>query len=365
MENTILYLKLKIRIKRKETMKIKNILFYQIILLTMYTTTIHTEEIGDTWHFNTKILRDKKATKIKLLEEGFQEVTFQTEDGYTLTGLFLERPNAKATISFFHGFCPGGKEGFAPFVKIAPQDYNLLFVDMRGYGDSQGPSFLPNLKNYGRDDYKDVECAAEFVKEKTKGKPQVIFGWCSGAFNTTTALLKMKEKMVGEKTKDEDLNIKGLVFDSGFGSIIQISKSPLHHVKNKFIPGLFAPLYGGNRKKANKSILCRFTSYCLSVFLHVAGLFILPPIIKREPKTNLFDKIQKTDKTPILVVHAEDDKYAPWEKQSKLVDKMPQKTLWLIEKGKSSHAENHLKVKNEYKRKMGTWLANTLNTQTA
>jgi len=350
-----------LRIQRKETMKLKTI----FLMLLILNIPIHAEEIGNSWHFDTKILRDRKATKVKLLEEGFQEVTFTTEDGYQLTGLFLERENAKATISFFHGFCPGGKEGFAPFVKIAPQDCNLLFVDMRGYGDSQGPKFLPNLKNYGRDDYKDVECVAEFVKEKTNGKPQIIFGWCSGAFHTTTALLKMKEKMVGEKKKDEDLNIKGLVFDSGFGSIEQIATAPLHHIKNKFVPNLLTPLYGGDRKKAKESALCRFTSYCFSVFMHIAGLFILPPIIKREPKTNLFDKIQKADQTPILVIHAENDKYAPWKKQQKLVEKIPQRTVWLIEKGKSSHAENHLKVKNEYKRKMGTWMAHTLQSQTA
>jgi len=322
-----------------------------LCLVTLFAV-IKTEKLGETWHFNTRIVGNKILTKEKLLLEGFQEISFSTENNMKLKGLFLERENAKATISFFHGFCPGGKENFTPFVKLAPDYCNLLFVDMSSYGESEGPNFYLNLRNYGKNNYKDIVNAMTFVNKKTDGLPQIIFGWCSGAFHAASALIDLEDKIKG-------MNIKGLIFDSGFSSLIQISKSPLYHIRHKYTPKLLAPLFGGNKKRAKNSFICKCTSFCLCYFLELVGLFILPAIKEREPESNLYDKIGHLN-LPILVIHAEDDKYSPWEKLQKTIEKMPNKELWLIEAGKSSHAENHLKAKHDYKLYMEAWMETLL-----
>jgi len=331
---------------------IKQILLFLGILLPMSATT-KPDTLGDSWHFNSKILRNKTVTKQKLIQEGFTEITCTSEDGVTLQGLFLKREQAKGTILFFHGFCPGGKEVFAPFVKITPSNYNLFFVDMRSYGESSGPNFYLHLRNYGANNYKDVIDAIQLINAKTNGLDQIIFGWCSGAFHCATALVKAKEIC-------NQCNVKGLIFDSGFGSILQISEAPLYHVRYKYIPKLIAPLYGGDKKRASRSTICRLTSFFLSAVLRTISLFILPPIRKRESETNLFDKIDQLGDLPVLVIHAEDDNYSPWETVQPLVQNIKNKELWLIPRGKSSHAETHLKQKEAYKSRLGRWLADLM-----
>jgi len=56
---------------------------------------------------------------------------------------------------------------------------------------------------------------------------------------------------------------------------------------------------------------------------------------------------------------------AKWEKIQELADKIPQKELWLIEEGRSKHANNHLKLKEEYQEKMHKWTDRILNKEFA
>jgi len=326
--------------------------FLFTLLLTIFTTTYTGEEkLGASWHFDVNILRDKKITKQKLLEDGFVQVAFESfsenknERPITLQGLFLRKKNTKCTIIFSHGFCPGGKEKFAPLVKLAPDYCNLLFIELRGHGESEGPHFISRVKHYGKNEYKDIFGAIKFAQKETDNKPIIIFGWCSGAFHSATTLLKMKNKA-------KKANVKGLIFDSGFGSLMEISQVPYFHIRNSFTPGLFVKWYDGDKKRASQSYICKFTyHFLLKPLMWGIDLYTKPSIRKREPKTNLYDKISNLY-FPTLFIHAADDQYAPWEHVKKLVEATPEKELWLIQEGLSTHATNHLKVKMEYKKRM-------------
>ncbi|MFC1841514.1 alpha/beta hydrolase [Candidatus Dependentiae bacterium] len=333
----------------KTTIIIKKIILIPTLFLSLLSQS-HDENLGETWHFNTQILRDHEQTKQKLLEEDFRQVSFTNEDNKKIGALLLEREGATFTMICTHGFCPGGKEGFAPLVKIAPKNCNLLFLDLRGYGQSPGPRLIPMLKNYGKDEYKDIISAARFVGKKnpkTKGKPIIFFGWCSGGYHSLRTVLEHKDEM-------DDLNVKGVIFDSGFASVMEISEAPKYHFREKYIPGMFSRFYGGNRKKAKSSYICQFTTAIVMSFLRIIELFIKPSVKKREPKTNLHDKIHDL-KIPVFVIHAKDDTYAKWKETEKLVKKMPKKDVWLIDEGVSYHAQNHIKLKKDYKKKMESW----------
>jgi len=326
--------------------------FTLLALVTICLTAQASEEkLGESWHFDVNILRDKKRTKEKLLQDGFAQVDIQSfkedvkEKSLTLQGLFLERKDAKATIICTHGFCPGGKEKFAPLVKLVPEYCNLLFIELRGHGESEGPSFICRVKNYGKNEYKDIFGAIQFAQSKTNNKPIVIFGWCSGAFHSATTLLKMEQEA-------KTANVKGLVFDSGFGSLMEISQVPYLHIKNSYTPSLFVKWYNGDKKRASQSYMCKLTYHCiLKPLMWGIEFWTKPSIRKREPQTNLYDKIGQLH-FPTLVIHAQDDQYAPWENLKKLVDAIPEKDLWLVPEGTSVHATNHLKVKEEYKDKL-------------
>jgi len=336
-------------------MNLKKLIIFQIFFIFLINCS-QGEKLGTSWHFDTKILRNQKLTKNKLLQEGFEQIYFESEQNITITGLFLERKNSTCTIIFSHGFCPGGKEVFAPFVKIAPENCNLLFLDLMGYGESEGPSLFSNAKNYGKNDYKAIVSAIKFVNKKTYAKPIIIFGWCSGAFNSATAVIHLKNDL-------QKLHVIGLIFDSGFGSIIEMSHIPFLHLDNKYIPKFVLKLYGGDKKRAKQSYLCKFSTLCCKSFLHTINLFIKPSIRKREPETNLYDKIQ-TIEIPVFIIHTQDDNYAPWENVQKLVEKIPQKELWIIENDRSLHAANHLKLKDEYKEHMGIWINEIISKNT-
>ena len=344
-------------------MKIKKTLLSSLLLTICLITHASKEKLGESWHFDVNILRDKKITKQKLLEDGFVQVEFESvskkesenkqDKPVTLQGLFLQKKDAKCTVIFTHGFCPGGKEKFAPLVKLAPDYCNLLFIELRGHGESEGPSFIPRVKHYGKNEYKDIFGAIKFVQKETDGKPIIVFGWCSGAFHCATTLLKMK-------IEAKQANVKGLIFDSGFGSLMEISQVPYFHIRNSFAPGLFIKWYGGNKKQASQSYICKLTYHCLlKPLMWGIELYTKPSIRKREPQTNLYDKIDKLA-FPTLFIHAIDDKYAPWENVKKLVNTAPEKELWLIQEGLSAHATNHLKVKEVYKEKMHVFINNLI-----
>jgi len=336
-----------------EKMNTRMLITFQIFFIFLTTNCTQEEKLGSSWHFDSKILRDRKTAKRKLLQEGFKEISFTSTNNINIVGLFLERKDAKCTVIFSHGFCPGGKEIFAPFVKLTPEYCNLLFLDLRSCGESEGPTLFSKVRHYGKTDYQDIVHAIKFVNEKTSSKPIIVFGWCSGAFNAATAIIHLKEEL-------EKLNVKGLMFDSGFGSIMEMSHVPFVDLDKKFVPGFILKLYGGDKKRAKQSYLCKFSTFCYKSFFYVVSLFLKPAIKKREPETNLYDKIQDIE-IPMLVIHAQDDDYAPWQNVQKLVENISQKELWLIENGRSSHATNHLKLKEEYMGHMHEWLNSILS----
>jgi len=318
------------------------------IFLTNYPQE---EKLGTSWHFDTKILRKPKLARSKLLKEGFKEISFKSTNDITIAGLLLKRKDAKCTIVFSHGFCHE-KEMFSPFVKLAPTYCNLLFIDSRSRGQSEGPNFFSKSFHYGKTDYQDTLNAIKIVNEKIPNTPIIVFGWCSGAFKSATAVLHLKDEF-------EKRNIKGLVFDSGFGSVMEVLHIPVLHMNEKFVPGFILKLYNGDRAKARQSYLRALSVVCIKYSFCLMRFFAKPFFVKREPTTNLYDKMHNLN-IPVLVIHAKDDSYTSWENMVKLIENIPQKQVWLIEEGKSLHARNHLKMKEEYKQIMQAWIEQVL-----
>jgi len=322
------------------------------ILFVFLASYAQDEKLGSSWHFDAKFLSNRKAAKEKLLKEGFTEVSFRSINNLKLVGLLREKKDASYTIIFSHGLCHY-KEIFAPFVKLAPENCNLFFFDMRGAGGSEGPNFTSKSISYGKTDYQDIVHAIQFVNKKTSGKPIIVFGWCSGAFSCARAVIHLENDL-------EKLNVKGLIFDSGFGSVLEMTHVPPLHLKHRFIPGCILKLYGGNREKAKQSYLCKLSVLFLLSCFHTLFLFLKPSIAKREPETNLYDKARNI-KVPMFAIHCEDDYYTPWQSIEKLVKNIGQKDVWLIEAGRSQHAKNHIKLKEEYQQNLHRWLQSTIS----
>lgn len=298
-------------------------------------------------YFDTAFLQNYAEVRATLIHEGFREVTIATHDGLNLKGLWLERSNALFNLISCSGFYPGKKEGMASLYPLLSSNCNILLFDARGHGESEG-KFLRNLHHYGKDEYKDVIAALEFVHVANK-KAIVIHGICAGAFHASRALIHLQRKSLLSV-----FNILGLIFDSGFGSVAQVFDVPEKHFQQKVLPNLMTGIY---KKDSKKSVQDRWLYKCSNTITStcIGGVqwCLKPWIEEQEADTNINDKIQEIP-VPIFFIHATNDSYVSCDAIKKLADKTHKGRCWWLEN--SEHACNHLKYKHEYQQQLQAFI---------
>lgn len=369
-----------------------------------------TEEKAQAQQMLTQIKGENAITKIK--------------------GLFLKRENARATIIFTPGFYPGNKENFAPFVKIAPTDCNLLFLELSGHGENGGTmKWLWNANKFGLTEHLEVIEAIKYVNRATPETPIVLFGWCSGAFTAARALIELRGDSAAGSDQDKikQLNIKGLIFDSGFGSIVDVLPNVTDYVikeKLKFLapsntdtsgpntsgPNTFGPnaqanqLAGANNSNSLcgcglPSILAPITTFLQPAVSFVSGLFnpikpiinwtlnqfksgttgtiklfldttissiIKPAIVTKDGETNIYDKISKIADIPTFFIHSKGDLFTPIANAEKLYDTIKTTNPANDNFWKTEgycHATNQIKHKHDYQSNLNKWLADIFGAQ--
>ena len=320
-------------------MKIKNCFLLGIILLFFSSCcTDHLEKF-----YSTSFLKDHLAVRASLKEAGFQDVTFKTPDKLTLSGLFLARPHATCNVIVCAGWLPGRKEGMATFYDLLPQDCNIFFFDARGHGESEG-SLIWKLWRYGIDEYKDILGAIAYMT-KHNTLPIIIAGICSGAFNATHAMIYLEEKNLLPRSR-----VKGLIFDSGWGSILKIiTTAPAAGIKKR-LASIVGSIYG-----TKKNITLNNNAYQLFAYITdkicIAGYHACARALTAQYDhiTNVSEKINRLT-SPIFFIHSYDDTYANFDDAAQLAALTPNKQCWWIEK--SYHAKHHLIHKKLYKEKV-------------
>lgn len=298
-------------------------------------------------YFNTQFLMNYNLVAQTLIEqEGFIEVNFLTSDKVTINGLWRFKPSASYTIIFCAGFYPGRKEGLATFVKMVPDNCNILFFDARGHGKSTG-KFFSNIANYGIHEYKDIIAAIQFVHDHSN-TPLILHGVCAGAFHAARALAVL------ETTGLEKYHIKGFVFDSGITSIVKVAHVPQHYFKEKTIPHLISSFYTHDTKQEIKErTLYKMSSSIICSFMSGLTYLIKPFLNKHDAKTNVCNSITSIS-CPIFFIHSQDDAYASFEEVKMLSEKTKSTYCWWIEQ--SEHALHHLKHKQEYAKRLNEFI---------
>lgn len=283
-------------------------------------------------YFDTQYLRDSELVHQALLHtEKMADVTFKSEDGLKLTGMYKEAKDAIGTIVFAGGFLPGRLETLSPLIKLVDSNYNLLFFNARGHGPSEGFFKFIQLGNYGLDDYKDIIGAIKFAKSKSDA-PIVLHGTCSGAFHMAHALIKIKDQV-------EELNIKGLIFDSGWVKVSTVGvctaleelKKIRNPIKRNFVHGI----------------------------LKVIEFLVFDKILKNDSITSLNHKMHDIN-IPVLFIHSTDDYYAPFIDVHSLYEETPNAEYWWIPT--SSHSNHWLKYKAEYAKRFRNFCTKVLQS---
>ncbi len=296
-------------------------------------------------YFNTAFLAnyDKVASKL-IAEEGFKEVKISVANKHRLHGLWLGRDDARYNVILFAGFYPGRKEGLAPLYKLLPPDCNILMVDARGHGKSEG-RFASALYKYGKEEYQDVTAAIDFVSRSCNNDPIFIHGTCIGAFHTAHAMIELNKS-------HHNYNIKGLIFDSMPTSIISMLSAPRIYIASKVLA----------KKFDQNTFLQRCLSLCaraaLTTILYPLEWIAWPIVKWRDHYQRLIDKVN-TIKYPILYIHAEDDTLAPIARVKELATQSKNATTWWITQ-ESDHANHFLKHKHEYQKQMFEFINTTI-----
>lgn len=279
-----------------------------------------------------------------LLNKGFLPKLFLTKDGYWVQGLFLERQNATSSIII----CPGlmcAKESMATFYSLLPEHYNIIFFDPRGHGKSSGSLFYkPWL--YGMSEYYDIVSILDFLREKTS-VPVIVYGNCAGAFNAAHALILLSDLQMLQNYR-----IKGFIFDSGWASVTEASRTVMNAKLQRIINKCFQKIAGARVIDfIGDTSVTLFLKHCMKYFLRVLHTFCCKPLLQPyEKHTNLYDKIHKIP-IPILFIHSYDDSWVDVEHVKKLMSLVDFPFVWFIDKP-SFHSSHHLVHPNEFRDKL-------------
>jgi pimeloyl-ACP methyl ester carboxylesterase len=300
--------------------------------------------------YTASFLKNDAAVRSSLKKQGFTEVTFNTPDNLILHGLFLSRPDATCNVIICAGWLPGKKEGMATFYNLLPTDCNILFFDARGRGNSDG-SLLWKLWEYGVHEYKDVLGAISYLND-TNNLPIVIIGICSGAFNAAHALIDLAKNNTTDSSR-----VKGLVFDSGWGSVTEIARTAPPAGIEKRLTNLLKNVYT-NKNQIKQSYVFKLCSYITHISYSTSYHMCTKYITKYyEHITTLFDKIHQIT-IPILFIHSHDDTYAIKSDALRLSQLASHRTCWWIKK--SFHAKHHLIHKELYKQNLHNFISRSL-----
>jgi hypothetical protein len=140
----------------------------------------------------------------------FEEVTFPSRDGVTISGWFLGGGSKDKVIACGHGLFRSRREVLDRAAFFRKLGYDTLVFDFRRHGRSGGERVT-----LGYQERLDFEGAIGFIRERRPGAPVVLYGVSMGA---AAALLAARETPA----------VAAVVADSSF---LNIEHTVVHHVK--------------------------------------------------------------------------------------------------------------------------------------
>ncbi len=146
---------------------------------------------------NPKSVVHKKAIK----QHGAQEIMLLTDDNKRISSLYFKRPNAKLNLIYAPGYFfneSPTKEWAAPFALLF-KEFNVLAIEWRGIGASEGKNKLLRKNAFGKNAYPDVQSAIDFMS-KENNNPNVLIGFCFSAALNMYATIKAHK--TGRRTAD-------------------------------------------------------------------------------------------------------------------------------------------------------------------
>ena len=136
----------------------------------------------------------------------YENVTLYTKDKIKIRGWFIPNKNPSAkTIILLHGY-PADKGNILPSRLFLHQNFNLLFIDFRYFGESAG-----NYSSIGIFEINDLKAAIDYLH--SRGIDSVgVWGFSLGGSVAIMAAAKMPA-------------IKAIVAESAYANLYQMAES--------------------------------------------------------------------------------------------------------------------------------------------
>ncbi len=120
----------------------------------------------------------------------FEELFLPMENGDQVNGLYFKTKNtAKGDILYFHGNA-GSLDRWGDYAhRFTAKGYNILMIDYRGYGKSDGK---PSEANF----YEDGQKAYDWIRQKSSAQNLIIYGRSIGCGVATHIASKNPAKLL-------------------------------------------------------------------------------------------------------------------------------------------------------------------------
>ena len=130
------------------------------------------------------------------LSDDFEDVAFESE-GLTLEGWWMPAETPRATLLFVHG---AGSSRISPFFNtlgfydsLQKAGFSVFTFDQRNHGNSQ---YTDGYLRMGATEYRDVQAARQWLKNRTKGGTPLII--CGLSMGGATSIYALAEGMQAE-----------------------------------------------------------------------------------------------------------------------------------------------------------------------
>lgn len=226
----------------------------------------------------------------------YEEVKTVTVDGTEINSWFLpavengQENSETPVVLFLHGNAENISTHIGSVYWLPEKGVNVLLMDYRGYGHSEGEPYLPAI-------FQDVESTLIWLRKRFPERKIFILGQSIGSAIAATSMAQLKDKY----------QLSGLILDSSFTSYRSIAQKV---TASHFITWLAWP----------------FT-------------WLLPT------QWDPIEHIADISPSPILMFHSKEDLVLPFEEGRKLFEAAKSPKQWYTSEGGHIQTFNHKKYR--------------------
>ncbi len=241
---------------------------------------------------------------IKWFKKSHKEVSIHSVDNLLLKGYLIKNKKNNKYVIVVHGFTSSHLEMINRAQKFNDLGYNVLLVDLRGHGKSEGKYITMGVK-----DSIDLKSWSEYLVKKQGAKKIVLYGVSMGAASVMMSL-----------DKDLPNEVTNAIEDCGYTTIYSEYK---YQFKNLFHIYPFP-----------------FLNLCNLFAILIAGFnFRNGNAIKSISKTNI----------PLLMIHGTKDTFVPYYMLDELDKNCASEHQTFIVKGANHTEAQNLDYENYWK----------------